>query len=221
MNTPLSAPRAVSPGTYNDATTSINQILSLGHSLRFFPDVTMVGEEDFELLRRHHQLYALATGDSTAWHPMVSLGDSAVLRNCRDRVNAAGRDHEVDMWTAKLARCVQRLVQALPDKSAVFKPPLWSFPGVYNVVSQLSIAPPKNVLQGIATEDRDLFWKLACDLEDKFWGAIDWEVLHQDNLRTNPYYPVLLLASRGLYPIGLDSDLFIVFGRVPGSHHDR
>jgi hypothetical protein len=65
MSTPLSAPRAVSPETYDDATTSINQILSLGNSLRFFPDVTTVGEEDFELLRRHHQLYALATGDSS------------------------------------------------------------------------------------------------------------------------------------------------------------
>ena len=69
----------------------------------------------------------------------------------------------------------------------------------------------------MATEDRDLFWELACDTENKFWHAIDWEILHQDELRTNPYYPVLQLVSRGLYPLGLESDLFIVFGRAAGS----
>jgi hypothetical protein len=217
MNTELSAPRAVPPGTYGAATAAINQILDLGHALEFFPEVIAVGPEALELVRRHQQLYAQALGEGAPWHPTIVLGDAAVLRNCRRRVNALGWDHPVDAWTANLARHVHRLVEALPDRSTVFTPPLWKFPGLFNVVLQLSIAPPKNVLQRVATEDRDLFWELACEIENKFWGAIDWEILHQDALRTNPYYPVLQLVSRGLYPLGVESDLFIVFGRAAGS----
>jgi hypothetical protein len=200
-------------GTYGVATDAVNQILALGHSLMFFPSVTTVGDEDLALMRRHHELYRLAVGSAPGWHPMVVLGDSAVLRSCRERVTRRVEDHGFDLWSVTLAQQVTRLADALPDKSAVFKPPLWSVPGLYNVVSKLSIAPPKDVFHSFAAGDRDLFWKLACEVDNKFWNAIQWEVVRQDELTTNPYYPLLQLFSKGLYPIGLESDLFVVFGR--------
>ena len=213
MNIPSTAPRAVPVGTYGVATDAINEILALGHSLVFFPPVGTVGDNDLALFRCHHELYQLAVGSAREWHPMVILGDSAVLRSCRDRVTRRVEDHGFDLWSVTLAHHVERLVDAVPDRSAVFKPPLWNVPGLYNVVSKLSIGPPKDVLHNVATDDHDLFWKLACEVDNKFWNAIQWEVLRQDELRTNPYYPLLQLFSRGLYPIGLDSDLFVVFGR--------
>lgn len=212
----LVAPKSVPQGAYGSATEAINYILQLGHGIRYFPHVGTVGEEDLKSIYRHQSLYARISGSQVFWHPAIVLGDGIVLRQVRQRISAGrGSERHTDAWTALLARHVQRQVDALPSKQSLFKPPLWPVAGQAGIVKQLSIAPSKDVLAGTPAPERDVFWELACDMELKFWGALDWELVHQDHLATNPYIPLLELSMKGLYPLGVDGDAFVVFGRAP------
>jgi hypothetical protein len=117
------------------------------------------------------------------------------------------------VWSWSLHESLKEGLDASPTKLELFKPPLWDFPGIPNVVKQLSIAPPRNSLDHVPSPERPVFWELACAMELKFWAALESELLFGGDLQTNPYWPVLQLAGRGLYSLGFDGDAFVVFGR--------
>ena len=48
----------------------------------------------------------------------------------------------------------------------------------------------------------------------KLWSAIDW-TLALGQPQSNPFLPLIELMKRGLYPLGFDGNVFVVFGRGP------
>jgi hypothetical protein len=212
MNSTITAPLSVPAGSYGAATDAINTILRMGHSLAYFPVVDSVEHLSLQRLRRHSELYNSVIGTTVDWHVMLTLGDGKVLRQLRDRVRG---NPNTERWTRSVAERLNQHVESTQSARSLFRPPLWPISGQRTVVRQLSIAPHKDILGSIPVDDRDVFWELANDMELKFWGALDWELVYHDNLQTNPYFPLLELMDSGLYPLGFDQDLFIVFGRAP------
>jgi hypothetical protein len=215
MSDRIIAPRSVPHGTYGSATEGVNFILGVAHKLVFFRPIERIDSEVLQACARYCDRYERALGQTPPNNVMAAVGDAAALRLLRRRIaNDARSEATIDHWTAALSRHVSTLRSGVADKASIFKPPLWEFPEIPNVVKQLSIASPKDVLAPISEQDRDVYWQLACDVDVLFWSALDWEVIHRGSRDTNPYLPLINLIERGLYPLGFDDGVFVIFGRA-------
>lgn len=121
----------------------------------------------------------------------------ALVRQCRPFRELYGSQLDV-RWRSAVQE---------PSAVSIFKPPLWLFPHLPDVVCPIAAKPWQEL--GVADEHKDVAWAIACEVEELLWAAIKWQITDRDFLETNPFMPLVdLISGTAVFPIGLIADRF-------------
>lgn len=207
----------ISPGSYGDATSRLNDVLRLIARTTLFPRHESIPGSIVKLAEEHVKQYEQFVDPGFVAAPDIVLGGERRLRELQARIaSEPGGEEFADRWSAKLGRFLQRVTDEAMQDAVVrdrIGPPLWPVPQLVNVVQQLIIDEPETLLANTPTADRQLWWELAGSVEKNAWNALIWEVVDGSGAGKgpNPFISLVRLQAEGFYPLGLLGQHFIVF----------
>ena len=192
---------------YGSGTVRIREIVSAGHSMRWFPARDPADQSEHDLVAMH--LEALGS-----FYPARDLATRAVLwksGNLETLDRVAHRIAPSEGWgdpfaptawgrlLSDLHRDVEDQIEHDAATLELVKPPIWPLARQPRFTTEaLYESPPPPELRGEAR------WATMEHVQYNYWRVLDWALLWPERLDRSPFHLLFQLHLRGLYPLGFD-----------------